>query len=267
MAAPWISPTNASESAGTTREGTSRTIGAWGSGSAGDVTEIPDRGDAAPSQGGHKSRGDDDRQHEPQRAEPGALQQEYQRDRQDPDREGLQVEFAGMDESVEGADDTVSPLRFVAGEVGQLPEDDIDPDSADESHHDGVRHEPQDRTEPQKPGRQHHNAGKHRQGEQGTRRVTPGVNRRDISDDDGHGSGGLDSQEGRAGEKRATDRAEQVSVQARERADPGAQAGGEAVGNALHAEHQAGDGVLAQRVTPDREAEFHVRALVRAWTI
>jgi hypothetical protein len=42
------------------------------------------------------------------------------------------VEFAGMDEGVDRADDTVCPLRFVACEVGQLPEDDIDPDSADE---------------------------------------------------------------------------------------------------------------------------------------
>ena len=92
------------------------------------------------------------------RAEHGALQQEYQRDRQDPDCQGLQVEFTGMDESVDGADDTVSPVRFVAGEVGQLSEDDIDPDSADEPHHHGVRHEPQDRTEPQKPGHHHHSA-------------------------------------------------------------------------------------------------------------
>ena len=164
-----------------------------------------------------------------------------------------------MNESVDGADDTVSPLRFVAGEVGQLPEDDIDPDSADEPHHHGVRHEPQDRTEPQKPGDQHHSAGKHRQGKQCPRRVTGRVNRRDISDDDSHGPSGLDSHEGRAGEKRATDGAEQVCVKARKRADPGEQAGGEAVGNALHAEHQAGDGVLAQRVTPDPEAESHAK--------
>ena len=162
-----------------------------------------------------------------------------------------------MDESVDGADDTVSSFRFVAGEVGQLAEDDIDPDGADEPHHHGVRHEPQDRTEPQKPGRQHHNAGKHRQGEQCPRRVIRGVNRRDISDDDSHRPGRLYRHEGRAGEKRAADRAEQVRVQARKRADPGEQASGEAVGNALHAEHQAGDGVLAQRVTPDREAESH----------
>ena len=177
-----------------------------------------------------------------------------------------------MDEGVDGADDTVCPLRFVAGEVGQLPEDDIDPDSADEPHHHRVRHEPQDRTEPQKPGRQHHNAGQHRQGEQCPRRVITGVNRRDISDDDSHGPGGLDSHEGRAGDKRATDRAEQVCVKARKRADPGEQASGEAVGNALHAEHQPGDGVLAQRVTPDREAESHAQVLrvaagVTAWTI
>ena len=33
MAAPWTSPTNASDSAGTTSEGTSRSIGATGSGS------------------------------------------------------------------------------------------------------------------------------------------------------------------------------------------------------------------------------------------
>ena len=163
-----------------------------------------------------------------------------------------------MDEGVDGADDTVSSLRFVAGEVGQLAEDDIDPDSADEPHHHGVRHEPQHRTEPQEPGRQHHHAGKHRQGEQCPRRVISGVNRRDISDDDSHGPGGLDSHEGRAGEKRATDRAEQVRVQARKRVDPGEQASGEAVRNALHAEHQAGDGVLAQRVPPDRDAEFHL---------
>ena len=166
-----------------------------------------------------------------------------------------------MDESVDGADDTVCPFRFVAGEVGQLPEDDIDPDSADEPHHHGVRHETQDRTEPQKPGRQHHNAGKHGQGEQCPRRVISGVNCRDISDDDSHGPGSLDGHEGRAGEKRATDRAEQVCVKARKRVDPGEQASGEAVGNALHAEYQAGDRVLAQGVTPDRETESHAQVL------
>ena len=44
------------------------------------------------------------------------------------------------------------------------------------------------------------------------------------------------------------ERAEHVGVEARERVDRREQAGGEAVGHAHHPEHQAGGGVLAQRV-------------------
>ena len=216
-----------------------------------------------PSQDGHRSRGDNNGEHEPQRAQLGALEQQYQRDSQDSDRQGLQVELAGMGQSVDSADDAVCPFRFVAGEVGQLAEDDVDADRADESHHHRVRHEPQHRAEPQEPGREHHDAGKQRQGEQGPRRVISGVNRRDVGDDDGHGTSGLHGHEGRAGEERAADRAEQVRVQARKRVDPGEQASGQAVRNALHAEHQASDGVLAQCVSPHRDAEFHIRASAR----
>jgi hypothetical protein len=76
-----------------------------------------------------------------------------------------------MDQGVQGADDPVCSLRFVTRQVGQLPEDDIDADCADESHHDRVRHEPKHRTETQEPGSQHHDASQDRKGEQGLRRV------------------------------------------------------------------------------------------------
>ena len=79
-----------------------------------------------------------------------------------------------MDNGVDGADDAVGPFRLVPGEVGQLAEDDVDADRADESHHHRVRDEPQHRAEPQEPGREHHHAGEHRQGEQGPRRVVRG---------------------------------------------------------------------------------------------
>ena len=163
-----------------------------------------------------------------------------------------------MHEGVEGADDTVWPCRVVAGEVGQLPEDDVDADSADESDHDGVRHEPQRRPEPEEPGDQHDDAAKHRERKQGTRGITGGVNSRDVGHDYGHGSRGLDSHERRAGEAAAGDRAEHVSVQARQRVDTSEQTSGEAVGDAHDAERQARDRVLSQRVPPDREAEFHL---------
>ena len=58
----------------------------------------------------------------------------------------------------------------------------------------------------------------------------------------------------------AGERADHVGVQARERVDAGEQPGGEAVGHALHAEHEAGDGVLAQRVPPDRKAASQVQS-------
>jgi hypothetical protein len=38
---------------------------------------------------------------------------------------------------------------------------------------------------------------------------------------------------------------------------------GEAVGDTLHAKHQARDGILTQRVPPDREEELHLGARMR----
>jgi hypothetical protein len=37
------------------------------------------------------------------------------------------VELTGVDHGVDGADDAVGSLSFVAGEVGQLAEDDVTP--------------------------------------------------------------------------------------------------------------------------------------------
>jgi hypothetical protein len=96
----------------------------------------------AESRGG--GRGEDHRQHQAQRAEPGAFEHEDQRDRHQSDRDGLQVKLARVDQGVEGAGDAVGSAGLVAGEVGQLAQDDIDADRADETDHDAVRHEPQD---------------------------------------------------------------------------------------------------------------------------
>ncbi len=65
------------------------------------------------------------------------------------------------------------------------------------------------------------------------------VNCRDVGDDYGHGAGGLHRHDSRA-EERTADRAERVRVKPGQGIDPGEQAGREAVGNAFHPEHQPG---------------------------
>jgi hypothetical protein len=189
----------------------------WGLGQgqrARDDSEIVEGGDVDPSERGCGSRGNDGRDHQCQRTESGALEEEDQRDRGGSDCEGLEVELCGVQQCVEGADDTVGSLRLVAGEVGKLPKDDVDADRAEKSDHDGVGHEPQDRTEPEEASCEHDDAGEHREGEQGTRRITGIVDRWDVGHDHGHRARGLDSHERRAGEERAGDRADHVRVQA-----------------------------------------------------
>ena len=225
---------------------------------AGDDSQIVEGGDVDPSERGCGSRGNDDPDHQSQRSEPGALKEEDQRNRGGSDREGLEVELRGVQEGVEGAEDTIGSLRLVAGEVGKLPKDDVDADRAQEPDHDRVGHKPQDRTEPEEPRREHDDAGEHREGEQGTRRIAGVMDRWDVGHDHGHCARGLDSHERRAGKERAGDRPDHVRVQARERVDPGKDPGGEAVGDTFHAKHQARDRVLTQRVSPDREAELHL---------
>ncbi len=63
-------------------------------------------------------------------------------DREEADREGFGVEVAGVAEDVDRREeeDLVSP-GFVAGEVSELPEDDEEASSGDESGEDGVRYE------------------------------------------------------------------------------------------------------------------------------
>src|SRR5205823_7866543 len=82
---------------------------------AGNGAEFADGGDAAPAKEGDAGRGDDNREHQPERTEPGASEHEYQHDRQDADSQGLQVELSGMEQGVEGADDPVGPGRLIAG--------------------------------------------------------------------------------------------------------------------------------------------------------
>jgi hypothetical protein len=129
--------------------------------------------------------------------------------------------------------------------------------------HDGVGHKAQHRTEPEESRCEHDDAGEHRECEQGTRWITGVMDRWDVGHDHGHRARALDSHERRAGEQRAGDRPDHVRVQARERVDPGEEPRGEAVGDTLHAKHQARDGILPQRVSPDREAELHLEARMR----
>ena len=167
MLAPWTRPTKASDAAGTSSTGTRPSSGASGRGS--ELATTPRSLSVATCQprSSRAGRGDHHRDHQAQGAEPGPLEQEDQRDRRDPDREGLQIELARVDERVEGPDDAVRPLGVVAGEVGQLAQDDVHADRVDEPDHHGVGHEPQDRPELQEPGRQHDDAGEHREREQG----------------------------------------------------------------------------------------------------
>jgi hypothetical protein len=79
----------------------------------------------------------------------------------------------------------------------------------------------------------------------------------------GYGLDDMNGHERRAGEGRAGNRPDHVRVQARERVDPGEEPRGEAVGDTLHAKHQARDGILTQRVPPDREEELHLGARMR----
>ena len=69
----------------------------------------------------------------------------------------------------------------------------------------------------------------------------------DVGDDHGHGPGGLDGHERRAGRERAGEGPDQVAVQPVDRVDAGEQAAREPVGNALDAEDDARDPVVAQR--------------------
>ena len=204
-----------------------------------------------------------DGDHQAERPEGRPLEEHDQRDRRDADQQGPTVEASRMEQGVERPDHAIGALGRVAGEVGQLPQHDVDADGVDEPDHDGVGDEAQDRAEPQEPGHQHDHPGQDRQGDQGPGRITGFAEGTHIGDQHRHRPGPLHRHERRARAECPGHRADHVAVEAGQRVDPGQQPGGEAVGNRLHAEHQTGDGVLTQGTTTGAPAVRHLPALLR----
>ena len=110
---------------------------------AGDDAEVVERGDL-PAEEQRAGRGDHHRHHEAQGPDPRPLEQQDEGDGGDPDREGLGVELTRVEQRVDRPDDAVPTLRVVAGEVGELAQDDVHADRVDEPHHHRVGHEPQE---------------------------------------------------------------------------------------------------------------------------
>ena len=130
----------------------------------------------------------------------------------DTDGDRRAVYFADVSQEIERTKDPVASLAFIAGEVIELAEDDVDADRVDEPDHYRVGDPTKDRAEFEQTGQQHDQTGDDRQREQCPIGILGGVDHRDVGNDDRHGPGGLDRHERRTGEEGARERPRHVGV-------------------------------------------------------
>ncbi len=209
-----------------------------------------------PGDRGPGEHGDD----ESEWTEPRALERYDQHDGHDADRERGDVDLPEVEDEIERPCQPAAAAGLVAGEVVQLAEHDVDADRRDEPGHHRVGHEAEERSEPEQAGGDHDEAGQDRQRVQRPRRVVT-RGEVDVGDDDRHGAGSLNRHHRGTREQCAARQTEHVAVEPGHRVHAGEQSGGQPVRHALDTEHEAGHGVVFDRLLREQRAGVEDREL------
>ncbi len=163
--------------------------------------------------------------------------------RPEPDRDRRRIPRTRMGDDIDRLGQIDRPFRWCAGEVGQLPEDDVDADAGQETEHHGMRHEAGVAAETKHAGHDHECARHDRQQHEclaalvGRQMFDAGSSRQRG------GAGGRDHHQPRARRAASGDRTDEAGVQAVHGVDAGEDARGHAVGDAADRARQPGQGI------------------------
>ncbi len=144
-----------------------------------------------------------------------------------------------IEQQIDRLCDPVGTFCLVAGEVVELPEDDVDPDRIDEPDHDRVRDPPQQRPELEDSGSEHDHTGDDGECEQHSLGLVALVHSVDVGHDDRHCAGRLDRHEDGARREGPGNGPDHVGVQPEDRVHACEQSSCKAIRHALDPEYEA----------------------------